>query len=68
MRYVKDSYGNVMMVSNREYEFLRKLNANTKLKVEDLDEFSQELGYKLYSKSALNMDEGEEYFLPLKKD
>ena len=68
MRYTKDTFGNVLIVSNREYEFLRKLKVNSKLKIEDLDEYTQEIGYKLYSRSAIVMDDDEEYFLPIAKD
>lgn len=68
MRYTKDTFGNVLIVSNHEYDFLRKLKANSKLKIEDLDEYTQEIGYKLYSRSAIVMDDSEEYFLPIAKD
>ncbi len=69
MRTRETDQGYTVIVSNAEYMLLRKIDSRHYIPVDDLDEYYQEMGEKLYSKSLLNkvQKDGKEYFVSLKR-
>jgi len=69
MRTRQTEQGYTVIVSNEEYRLLRKIDAHRNFPVEELDDYYQELGEKLYSKSLLNkvQKDDKEYFVSLKR-
>lgn len=69
MRYVKAENGYSVMVSNDEYSLIRKIKANGKYPLANLDDYYQELGEKLYSKGLLNKitENDKEYFISINR-
>lgn len=70
MRTRATDKGYSVIVSNEEYRLLKKIDARKYIPVLDLDDFYQELGENLYSKSLLNKvtKDGIEYFVALKRN
>ncbi|WNA16020.1 virion structural protein [Xanthomonas phage XaC1] len=70
MRSRDTGKGYSTIVSNEEYRLLKKIDARKYIPVLDLDEFYQELGENLYSKSLLNKvtKNGIDYFVALKRN
>lgn len=70
MRMAKSLSGFSVVVSNQEYALIRKVIASKKLPLDNLDEYHQELGNKLYRRGVLDKvtSHDEEYFIPVIKE
>lgn len=66
----KSVNGFSVVVSNQEYTLIRKVIAKGRILEDELEEFYQELGNKLYRRGVLNkIKHGDDYyFIPVDKE